>query len=305
MTTYQEIPLDQIRPDPNQPRQLFDEDKLADLADSIREHGVLQPIAVYPNGRGYIIKHGERRWRASKLANQQTIPVIIADPPDALTRKIQQFVENDQREPMNVIDTALFYRAMLDEGLSMAELSRKLGRGGQTTFITNALVWLDCEDEIQTAVAAKRLPKDSRVARALLEIPDSEARTKLGVALGSRKAGIQACVAAATKVAKKLKEASQPSQIKTPAIALALNGNGPKNGRVNWKSARQAAQAMCDECSLKDLSGHEEPAWALVLQAAEKTCDDCTDRNGRDLTMCQECPGVEIIKQLAASSIGG
>jgi len=146
VTIYQEIPLDQIRPDPDQPRRVFDLESLAELADSIREHGVLQPIAVYPNGKGYIIKHGERRWRASKMANQKTVPVIIADAPDALTRKIQQFVENYQREPMNVIDTALFYQSMLDEGLSMMELSRKLGRGGQTTFITNALVWIHLEN---------------------------------------------------------------------------------------------------------------------------------------------------------------
>ena len=62
---------------------------------------------------------------------------------------------------------------------------------------------------------------------------------------------------------------------------------------------RESAQAMCDECSLKELSKREEPAWALVLEAAEQTCDDCAAKNGRDLTICRECPGVEIIKQLA------
>jgi len=296
MTKYQEIPIHKIYPDPQQPRKIFDEEKLADLAESIKENGLIQPIGVYPGWDGFVISHGERRWRASQLVGLETIPAIIGEQPDALRRRIRQFVENAEREALSVIENAMFYRDMLQH-MSMAELSRKLGRGGQTTFITNALIWLDCEDEIKTAVAAKRLPRDARVARALLEIPDSEARVKLGVALGSRKASIQACVLAAGKVAKKLKETNRPSQVKTPAISLALNGSTP-NGRVNWKQTRQAALAMCDACSLKDLSQYEEPAWTLVLQAAEQTCADCTNKNGRDLAICRECPGVEIIKQL-------
>lgn len=297
MTVYEALPLNQVRPDPNQPRKIFDEDALAELAASIREHGVLQPIGVYPNGRGYIISHGERRWLASQLAGLETIPAIIGEKPDELRLRIRQFVENDQREPLNVIETALFYRDMLDSGLSMSELSRQMGRGGQTTYITNALLWLKLEEEAQTAVAAKRLPKDPRVARALLDIPDKEARVKTAVALASRKASIQACVSAAGNVTKKLKEANKPSQVKTPAVAL--NGKLPKNGRVTWGGARQAAQAMCNACSLKELSNRPEPAWTLVLQAADQVCDDCTAKNGRDLAICRECPGVTLIKKLA------
>lgn len=298
MTDYQELPLNKIYPDPQQPRKIFDEEKLAALADSIKEQGVIQPIGVYPGWDGFVISHGERRWRAAQLAGLATIPAIIGEQPDTLRRRIRQFVENDQREPLNVIESALFYRDMLGSGLSMTELSRQLGRGGQTTFITNALLWLDLEDEIQTAVAAKRLPKDPRVARALLDVPDSQARVKLGVALGSRKASIQSCVSAAKKLTQTLNNKQAKSQVKTPAITLALNGNS-KNGRVSWQAMRESAQAMCDACSLKELSKREEPAWALVLEAAEQTCDDCAAKNGRDLTICRECPGVEIIKQLA------
>ena len=298
MQDYQELPIDKIYPDPQQPRKIFDEEKLAELANSIEEHGLLQPIGVYPGWDGFVISHGERRWRASQLAGLTTIRAIIGEQPDALRRRVRQFVENDQREPLNVIESALFYRDML-EHMSMIELSRQLGRSGQTTFITNALLWLELEDEIQTAVAAKRLPKDPRVARALLSIPDKDARVKLGVSLASRKASIAACESAVNKLVQALTNKHAKSQVKTPAVTLALNGDGPQNGRVTWGSARQAAQAMCNECSLKELSKRQEPAWALVLEAAEQTCDDCAAKNGRDLTICRECPGVEIIKQLA------
>lgn len=296
MTAYQEIPIHQIYPDPQQPRKIFDEESLAELAASIKENGLIQPIGVYPGWDGYIISHGERRWRACQLIGLTTIPAIVGEQPDALRRRIRQFVENDQRESLNVIETARFYRDMLQH-MSMAELSRQLGRGGQTTFITNALHWLELEDEIQTAVAAKRLPRDARVARALLAIPDSDARVKLAVTLASRSASINSCVAAASKVAQTITSQQSVSKVRTPAISLA--NVTPRNGRISWAGVRQSAQAMCDACSLQELTRRQEPAWELVLQAAEQTCDDCANRNGRDLTICQECPGVAIIKQLA------
>lgn len=294
---YQEIPIHKIHPDPQQPRKIFDEEKLAELAASIKENGLIQPIGVYPGWDGFVISHGERRWRAAQMAGMQTIPAIVGEQPDALRRRIRQFVENDQREPLNVIETAMFYRDMLQH-MSMTELSRHLGKSGQTTFITNALHWLELEDEVQTAVAAKRLPRDPRVARALQAIPDSQARVKLAVSLASRGASINSCVAAASKLTQTLTSKQPTNQVRTPAVSLA-NVKPTTNGRVAWGGVRQAAQAMCDSCSLKDLTRREEPAWTLVLQAAEKTCDDCTNRNGRDLTMCQECPGVAIIRRLA------
>lgn len=301
--TLQDIPIDQIKPDPNQPRKIFDEDALADLAGSIREHGVLQPIGVYKNGSGYVIKHGERRWRACKLAGLAAIPAIIGDTPDALTTRLRQFVENDQREHLNVIEAALFYRSMLEEeGLSKNELARRLGRGGHTTFINSALIWLELEDEIQAAVAAKRLPKDARVAKALLEVPDTAARVKLGVALAGRRAGIDACITAAGDVTKKLQQAPKGSNITAPSIALSLSGRVgslPSSQKIGWQDMRESAQAMCKKCSLKGIVKHPEPAWALVLEVAEKTCGKCIAQNGRDLQVCRECPGVAIIRQLA------
>lgn len=305
--TILNIDLNKIKPDPNQPRRIFDEKKLQELAASIKEHGVIQPIGVYSHGNGgYIIAHGERRWRASQLVNMGTIPAIISQEPDVLRKRARQFVENSQRQNLTIIEEALFYRSMIEEeGLSKNELSRYLGRGGHTTFITNALLWLDTEEEIQTAVATKRLPKDPRVARALLDIPNKEARVKTAVALANRKAGIAACISAASNVAEKLNAPQKERKIKTPAITLAIKSHAPSpSSTLQWGQIRESAQQMCDACSLSNLVKHKEPAWALVVEAVEKTCDDCTQRNGRDLAICRECPGVEIVKRLAGVANG-
>lgn len=108
-----EIRLDRIRPDPSQPRQTFDEEKLQELAASIRLEGVLQPIVVrYESGRDvYIIVHGERRWRASKLAGQASIPALVREVPIE-RRLIQQLMENIVRDDLNALDRASALRAL-------------------------------------------------------------------------------------------------------------------------------------------------------------------------------------------------
>lgn len=108
-----EIRLDRIRPDPSQPRQTFDEEKLEELAASIRLEGVLQPIVVrYEPGRDvYIVVHGERRWRASKLAGRESIPALVRDVPIE-RRLIQQLMENIVRDDLNAIDRASALRAL-------------------------------------------------------------------------------------------------------------------------------------------------------------------------------------------------
>ena len=108
-----EIRLDRIESDPDQPRRTFDDERLEELADSIRQEGVLQPIAVrYSADRDcYVILHGERRWRASKLAGLTTIPAIVRDVPEE-RRLIQQLMENVVREDLNAVDRAAALRAL-------------------------------------------------------------------------------------------------------------------------------------------------------------------------------------------------
>ncbi len=113
LTEAKVIDLDRIEPDPDQPRHHFDEHRLAELANAIRLEGVLQPIVVrYDSGRDiYVIVHGERRWRASKLAEQQSIPAIVRDVPER-RRLVQQLMENVVRDDLNAIDRAAALRAL-------------------------------------------------------------------------------------------------------------------------------------------------------------------------------------------------
>jgi ParB family chromosome partitioning protein len=113
LPTGKEIRLDRITGDPNQPRRTFDEDKLDELADSIRIEGVLQPIVVrYDNTRDiYVIVHGERRWRAAQTAGLSTIPAIVRDVPEE-RRLVQQLMENIVRDDLNAVDRAAALRAL-------------------------------------------------------------------------------------------------------------------------------------------------------------------------------------------------
>ncbi len=125
------LPINQIEPDPDQPRRVFDDSSLQSLADSIKESGVIQPIEVIQTGRtSYRIVHGERRWRASKLAEQDTIPALVKRTDyDDTTRYVRQLVENMQREDLNDIDRAaglIHLRELLQEQAAEAGATRKV-----------------------------------------------------------------------------------------------------------------------------------------------------------------------------------
>ena len=128
----QELPINTICPNPNQPRRNFDEDALQELADSIREHGVLEPLIVRPVGGSYEIVVGERRWRACQMAGVTTVPVLIRDLSDRDAMELA-LVENLQREDLNPIEEAEAYRRLLDEfGLTQEEVARRVGKERST-----------------------------------------------------------------------------------------------------------------------------------------------------------------------------
>ena len=139
--------LSLIEPKADQPRKIFEGEALAELADSIAAHGVLQPILVREIADGhYQIIAGERRFRASKMAGLTEIPVIILDKSDLETAQIS-LIENIQRENLNPIEEAQAYRALIGSyGLTQEEVSQKVGKGRST--ITNALRLLDLSDGV-------------------------------------------------------------------------------------------------------------------------------------------------------------
>lgn len=295
------VPLENVFPDPQQPRRVFGQAKLESLAESIKENGLIQPIGVFSFGNGnYQIIHGERRWRAHQLLGLKMITAVVTGVDDEeTTLRLKQFVENHERADLNVIEQALFYRDMLATGMPEIELARKVGKKGNTTHIKHTLLWLEVEEAIQTLAAEGRLPKDVKAINALLSVPAGEVRIKLAQSLAETGASIKAIVQACEKVVRRL-EIKTDKLEGAPSLALALNGRSQNgNGRVNWKNVRDASRAMCGACSLSELVSVEEPAWHLITEAAEATCKACDLRNLRDLEMCRQCPGVEIVRRLA------
>mgnify|MGYP004590851385 FL=1 len=149
------ISLDELRPNPYQPRKVFDEQGLQELALSIKEHGVFQPIIVKKSIKGYEIIAGERRYRASKLAGLETIPAIVRDFTDEQMMEIA-LLENLQRENLNAIEEALAYKAMIDKlGLTQDELSKKVGKS--RSHVTNILGLLRLPEDVKDMVVNKKI----------------------------------------------------------------------------------------------------------------------------------------------------
>lgn len=174
-----EIAVSQIQPNPKQPRTDIDEERIAELADSITKVGLLQPIIVRPYGDGYQIIAGERRWRAAKVAGLEKVPVRLITADDTSSLEIA-LIENLQREDLNSIEEARGYRRLLSEyQMTQAELADKVSKS--RSAITNALRLLDLPEEVQELVYQGKLTAGH--ARAVLSVPDEALRLKLATKL--------------------------------------------------------------------------------------------------------------------------
>lgn len=165
------VPVTSISPNPHQPRTQIDEAKLQELADSIQEHGLIQPLIVHDSGDGtYTLIAGERRWRAAQKAGLTELPVVVkeASPQAMLELAI---IENVQRADLNPLEEALAYRQLMDEfGLTQEEVSKRVGKARST--IGNTVRLLDLPPEIQQAVNEGKLTEGH--ARPLLSLPTPE-----------------------------------------------------------------------------------------------------------------------------------
>lgn len=154
----------------DQPRKRFNEETLSELADSIRQHGLLQPLLVRPGGKGYEIIAGERRWRAAQLAGLETVPVIVREINEQEAAEIS-LIENLQREDLTVIEEALAYRGLIQKhGYTQEELAQKLGKS--RAHIANTMRMLGLPEEVLEMLSAKALTAGH--ARAILALPDRE-----------------------------------------------------------------------------------------------------------------------------------
>ena len=150
------IDVSLIKPNPNQPRKIFDEEKLHELSESIKEHGLLQPIVVIENKDGtFTLIAGERRLRAHKLANLEQIKAIIVDEDELKLRELA-LIENIQRDDLNIIELAFCYAQLLNEhNITHEELSKKVFKS--RTSITNTLRLLQLSPYVQQALASDKI----------------------------------------------------------------------------------------------------------------------------------------------------
>jgi ParB family transcriptional regulator, chromosome partitioning protein len=170
-----QIPIERIQPERNQPRKRFDATALAELAASIREKGVLQPILVRRAGSDYRIIAGERRWRAAQKAGLHQIPALVKDLGDEAAFEVA-LIENLQREDLDPLEEAEAYRRLCeDHGLTQEEAASRVGK--DRSSVANAMRLLRLPEEIRAAIAAGEL--DMGHARALLAVRDEARLLKL------------------------------------------------------------------------------------------------------------------------------
>lgn len=278
------IPIDKILPNPEQPRKDFDKIALSELADSIRDNGLILPISVEESAGGmYILHDGERRWRAAKLAGWVEIEASVIPGLNGTgkeLRLVRAMVANLQRADLNPIEEAEAYRKMVDDlGMTRMEIALKIGISGAR--VSQKLLLLDLEKPIQKLVAAGKLPQDVRTTKALLEIPNTTARLKLAQELANRNATAKASIEAAQRVSGAF-AAEKFAVGDIPAMNLAAKKSGEVN-RPQWDAFAQVGRL---------------PPWLLVEISARNVCDRCALRQYASKQSCAGCALVEVLCEM-------
>ncbi len=281
VTDVRRLPLDRVFSNPGQPRQHFDEDALQDLAASIREHGVLQPVLVRPRPDGdYQIIAGERRWRASKLAGLTQIPVIVEHIGDEAALEIA-IIENLQREDISPLEEAeMFERMTREHGYSLRKLATKLGK--DKGYLENRLRLADAPPEIRELVSVRRDTLSH--AYELMKVEDPRKRRRLAKQVASGELSL---------VKLKQRIEGRPRRELTPAVetteepgaieveaelaAVPIETDGPTPEAVSIDMAsehlsaavRELAEALMTDAALGEASPAERQQFAKYLTLAK------------------------------------
>ena len=267
---FQELPSTAVTPNPRQPRQVFDEDALDELVDSIREVGLLQPVVVREAGPGqYELVMGERRWRAAQRAGLTDIPAIVrATTDDDLLR--DALMENLHREQLNPLEEAAAYQQLLDDfGATHEELARKIGRS--RPHISNTLRLLNLSPAVQRRVAAGVLSAGH--ARALLSLEDPDAQDHLAHRIVAEGLSVRAVEEIVTMgdahPVKARRSTSRPAA--SPALdELATRLSDAFDTRVKVELGKRKGKIVVEFGSLEDLERivtTMSPEWAGTLSA--------------------------------------
>lgn len=265
------IPIDKILPNPEQPRLEMDPTGLQALADSIRQHGLINPIAVEEAGEHYILIDGERRWRAAMIAG---LSEIKADVRPAMNGGGEQerltlaLVANIQRRDMNPVEEGIAFRNLREQGYSASEISRMVGLAESNVY--NRLRLLELEPEIQELFANHQLPLHSQVISAIQKIPD-EKRVRIARSFAQKNTRMATIISSSKRLAAEGMERRHYS----PPV--------PAQGQ-KWDAVAQL--------------GHEvkEP----YLGAAQATCKACPLYDSASPSICRDCPAVDLLRRLTS-----
>lgn len=222
------LPISEIKPNKGQPRKTFRPEELAELADSIKQNGILQPLLVRKKGSGYEIVAGERRYQAAKAAGLSEVPVVIREISDDEVFKLA-LIENLQRSDLSPLEEAQGYRQLIKEkGLTQEELAKILSKS--RSAITNTLRLLDLPEEVQGLVEEGKLTAGH--ARAILAVPSEEGRIQLAQKVVEERLSVRqteslASLYSVSKTDEPVRRAPVPQSFKRAArqIRLALDTN--------------------------------------------------------------------------------
>lgn len=210
------IPINEIEPNKKQPRKHFDEDSLQELADSIKQHGVIQPLIVQKKDKYFEIIAGERRWRAAKLAGLKMVPVIIKNYSSQEIVEIA-LIENIQREDLNPIEEALAYQNLIKEfNLKQDEVAEKVSKS--RTAITNTMRLLKLDSRVQQMLIDDMISGGH--ARALLAIEDEELQYQVAMRVFDGKLSVRETEKLVKKIIKEAEVVKEEIAISTENIAV-------------------------------------------------------------------------------------
>ena len=284
-----QIPIAKIVPNPRQPRTVFSEASLAELAESIRENDLIQPIVVEDNGDGsYTLVGGERRWRACQLLGRETIQAEIRARSNHGGREllVLGLVENIQREDMNPMDEGEAYQRLHEEfKMTWVEIGQAVGK--HSAAVQSRAILTHLEPEIRELIRAGKFSGSPDVARALLAIKDPAVRLKLVEQAIKKEMTLKQIQASAAKLAAMFSTPLEASGKASPAMRLArkqtrqdFDDDTPPD---NWDALKQAGKV---------------PAWPLVARHVATTCQSCSLAPMASDVTCRDCPLVEFVKRI-------
>jgi ParB family chromosome partitioning protein len=276
-----QIPIKRIVLNPEQPRRLFDETELEELAGSVREHGVIQPIAVEECGDDYILHDGERRLRAAKMAGLLTIPAVVSPPLNGTgprERLERALVANVQRAEMHIVEEGYAYQRLVTEfGYSIRAVSKRVGKHYSRVHFCIQLV-SQLEPEILQLMLERRLPaSDHRILPALLTVPAGAERIALAQALAEKRATALMVVRDCRRYLDAKADINTRSHKGSPAKRLI------RKDLPEWDALYQLGRV---------------PPWPVIVDATMATCDACPVRSVASDSTCRDCGLVAALRRM-------